>query len=293
MLNHINKDAKNPNRVIILGARGFVSGSVEERLNNLNIKIVSLSHNELDLTALDSYKKLSEIFEPNDTVFFAAAKAPVKNESMLVENILMSKNVCLSLKETPVKHLIYLSSDAVYADSKEHLTELSSTQPESLHGIMHYCREIMLKQLIEIPKCFIRPTLIFGAKDPHNGYGPNQFIRLSEKNEDIKLFGNGEELRDHVWIEDVSKIICNVFLHNSIGILNIASGLTFSFKDIAEKINSIFNSYSKIKYIPRNGPMPHDGYRSFNINLIKNSFSDFSFTSFEKAILEIKKNIKK
>ena len=124
MLNHINKDAKNPNRVIILGARGFVSGSVEERLNNLNIKIVSLSHNELDLTALDSYKKLSEIFEPNDTVFFAAAKAPVKNESMLVENILMSKNVCLSLKETPVKHLIYLSSDAVYADSKEHLTEI-------------------------------------------------------------------------------------------------------------------------------------------------------------------------
>ena len=136
---------------------------------------------------MDSHKKLSKILEPNDAVFFAASKAPVKNESMLIENILMCKNVCLSLKENPVKHLVYLSSDAVYADSKDHLSELSATQPESLHGIMHYCREIMLKQLSKIPKCFIRPTLIFGVKDPHNGYGPNQFIRLSEKNEDIKL----------------------------------------------------------------------------------------------------------
>ena len=124
MLNHINLEGKKPNRVVILGARGFVSGSVEERLKNLNIKIVSLSHNDLDLEALDSHKRLCEILKPNDTVFFAAAKAPVKNESMLIENMLMCKHVCLSLKEIPVKHLIYLSSDAVYADSKEHLTEL-------------------------------------------------------------------------------------------------------------------------------------------------------------------------
>lgn len=289
MLNHVNNERKKPNRVVILGARGFVSGSVEERLKNLDVKILPLSHKDLDLTALDSHKKLSDILEPNDTVFFAAAKAPVKNESMLVENIIMCKNVCLSLKKISVKHLIYLSSDAVYADSKEQLTESSVTQPESLHGVMHFSREIMIRQLSGIPKCFVRPTLIFGLKDPHNGYGPNQFMRLSEKNDDIKLFGKGEEQRDHVWIEDVSKIICNVFLYNSIGILNIASGVTYSFKDIAEKIVSIFNSSSKIKYIPRKGPMPHGGYRSFNIDLVKNSFSDFSFIDFERVIFEIKK----
>ena len=100
-----------------------------------------------------------------------------------------------SLKKNSIKHLIYLSSDAVYADINEPLTELSVTQPESLHGIMHLSREVMLKQLNGIPKCFIRPTLIFGIKDPHNGYGPNQFIRLSEKNDDIKSI-LGEQISD-------------------------------------------------------------------------------------------------
>ena len=289
MLNHINKERKKPNRVVILGAKGFVSGSVEERLKNLDIKILPLSHADLDLKSLGASKRLSDILEPNDTVFFAAARAPVKNENMLIENMLMCKNVCLSLKKNSIKHLIYLSSDAVYADINEPLTELSVTQPESLHGIMHLSREVMLKQLDGIPKCFIRPTLIFGIKDPHNGYGPNQFIRLSEKNNDIKLFGKGEELRDHVWIEDVSKIICDVCLYNSSGILNVASGITYSFKNIAEKIISIFNSSSVIKYIPRKGSMPHNGYRPFNTNSIRNYFSDFSFTDFDNAILEIKK----
>ena len=29
--------------------------------------------------------------------------------------------------------------------------------------------------------CFLRPTLIYGSKDPHNGYGPNRFMRQAKK----------------------------------------------------------------------------------------------------------------
>ena len=48
----------------------------------------------------------------------------------------------------------------------------------------------------------LRPTLIYGEGDPHNGYGPNKFMRLAKKNEDILLFGKGEELRDHININE-------------------------------------------------------------------------------------------
>ena len=53
--------------------------------------------------------------------------------------------------------------------------------------------------------CIVRPTLVYGEGDPHNGYGPNRFIKLIKK-KPIELFGRGEELRDHVWINDVSRL---------------------------------------------------------------------------------------
>ena len=30
-----------------------------------------------------------------------------------------------------------------------------------------------------VPVGILRPTLVYGANDPHNGYGPNRFRRLA------------------------------------------------------------------------------------------------------------------
>jgi len=49
-----------------------------------------------------------------------------------------------------------------------------------------------------IPLAILRPTLVYGAGDPHNGYGPNRFRRLASANQPIVLFGEGEERRPAV-----------------------------------------------------------------------------------------------
>ena len=66
-------------------------------------------------------------------------------------------------------------------------------------------------------------------------------------NESIKIFGKGEEMRDHVHIDDVSRIIVLSILRKSIGKLNIVSGSVVSFSEIASKIIDITNSKSKIE----------------------------------------------
>ena len=53
---------------------------------------------------------------------------------------------------------------------------------------MHLAREIILNNCLNelsINLAHIRPTLIYGKKDPHSGYGPNLFKRKLDKNEDI------------------------------------------------------------------------------------------------------------
>ena len=75
-------------------------------------------------------------------------------------------------------------------------------------------RENMIK-LLKVKFCIVRPTLVYGPNDPHNGYGPNQFIRLAQSNKNITLFGKGEERRDHIHIKDVGKVIYTCLLYTS------------------------------------------------------------------------------
>jgi UDP-glucose 4-epimerase len=146
---------------------------------------------------------------------------------------------------------------------------------------MHLSREMLLRNdcsNLNIPLTILRPSLLYGVEDPHNGYGPNQFFRLANKGQSIVLFGEGEELRDHVYIEDVAEIASRVIDKGMTGIFNIATGQVFSFRDVAEKIKKLVDPYIKIEFLPRSGPMPHNGYRSFDTSLIQSIFTDFSYT---------------
>ena len=49
--------------------------------------------------------------------------------------------------------------------------------------------------------------MIYGKKDTHNGYEFDLFLNLATKNKDIKLFGKGEEKRDHVYIDDLINVL--------------------------------------------------------------------------------------
>ena len=215
-------------------------------------------------------------------------KAPVKNELMLIENIQMGAAVCYALKKRTVQHLVYISSDALYADSDRLLNENSCTQPSSLHGVMHLAREIMLENARKGPMCFLRPTLIYGTEDPHNGYGPNRFTRLAKKGENIILFGEGEERRDHVWIQDVANLTCRVLCHQSTGILNIATGAVVSFREIAEQVVQLIPNSSQIHGSVRSGAMPHNGYRAFDPKTTNLSFPDFNYTRLSDGLMKIK-----
>ena len=196
------------------------------------------------------------------------------------------------MKTKPVAHLIYISSDAVYADSDEPMTEASLAAPGSLHGVMHLTREVMLKnELASIPQAFVRPTVIFGPGDPHNGYGPNRFMRLGKAGQDITLFGEGEERRDHIFIEDVTEIVCRCVLHRAAGIVNVVSGTITSFKEIAELAAARFEPHVTVIGTPRVGAMPHNGYRAFDASLLARLFPDSKLTTLASGLDRMKASL--
>jgi UDP-glucose 4-epimerase len=285
MLKHENFSEINPERVVVLGASGFIGGEIVRQLNKNKIPVVSVGKQNIDLLDSDAGEILSNLLRPSDTLIFASALAPCKNLSMLQDNLRMVSAVCTALQKCPPCHVIYISSDAVYKDSMLPITESSCAEPSSIHGVMHLTREIALKDCYSGLLTVIRPTLVYGLRDPHNGYGPNKFRRLAASGQPITLFGNGEELRDHVHVDDVAKLACQVAIMRRSGIFNAVSGDAVSFYELAKFISSEIGSAIPVICTERIGSMPHGGYRVFDNSAVLKAFPDFKFQSWREGVL--------
>ena len=274
MLEHSSPVRKAPGRVVIIGAGGFVGGAIGARLAADKVPVLALTRHELDLLKPEASTTLQRSLRADDSVVFVSALAPTRNNAMLIDNLCMAEVVCAALAIQPVAHVVYISSDAVYSDDANPVTERSCRQPSSLHGVMHLAREIMLSAALKLPLAILRPTLIYGAKDPHNGYGPNRFRRLAAKGEAITLFGEGEEKRDHVHVDDVAALAGATLHHGSTGTLNIATGRSVSFREVAEMIAALSGRSVEIRGTPRQNPITH---RHFDITDCLKAFPEFHY----------------
>jgi UDP-glucose 4-epimerase len=285
MLEHKHITPTPPNSIVILGAGGFVGAAAKAAFEATGGDVLSLRRADIDLLDNDAASNLTKFLKKSDTFVVVSAEAPCKDGAMLMRNVQMMIAICGAIINCQPEHVIYVSSDAVYTDSMDPLSESSSAQPASIHGAMHLTREIMLKEAVQGTLAVLRPTLIYGVADPHNGYGPNRFRRLAEAGEDIILFGEGEEQRDHVLVDDVAELIRLIAWHKSEGVLNAATGTVTSFKVIAEMIVKQCGGSIKINGSPRVGAMPHNGYRPFDPAATKTAFPYFEYTMLQRGLI--------
>ena len=274
MLTHSSESLKLPSRTVVIGAHGFVGAAIVGELTRVGAAVSGVTRKDVDLLADNASVDLASLLRPDDAVVFVSAIAPARNASMLIANLRMAETLIKALTENPVAHFVYISSDAVYADDANPVTERSVCQPSSHHGMMHAARELLLRNEVKSPIAILRPSLLYGTKDPHNGYGPNRFRRLAGKGQPITLFGNGEEMRDHVHIDDVARIVTAVLMHRSAGTLNIATGVSTSFRQVAEMINVVSKQPVTINCTPRQNPILH---RHFDIAGCLKAFPSFHY----------------
>lgn len=283
MLNHHHTKPQTPSRVVVLGANGFVGRKLVGHLTEKKIPVTALGRDRVDLAADDATDRLIAELCPEDAVVFLAALTPDKGRGVgpILTNLRMGVAVSAALERAPVSHAIYISSDAVYPFRAALISEDCCAEPTDLYAAMHLSREIMVKQAAKSPVAFLRPTLIYGGGDTHNSYGPNRFRRMARTDARITLFGEGEETRDHVFVDDVAAVIELVLQHRSAGLLNIATGHSVSYARLAEMVAALFPRPIDIVGTPRQNPVTH---RSFDTTAVHRSFPNFAFTPIEQGL---------
>ena len=280
MLTHLQPSPRPPARVVLLGARGFVATNLHRHLGTVGIPALAVSSSEVDLTSPSSVAALASLLREDDAVVFVSALTPDRGKDIatLMRNLQMGQHVAGALAARPVAHVVNVGSDAVYDDNANPVRETSAAQPGSFHGTMHYARERMLVETLrggQVPLALLRPSLLYGAGDTHNGYGPNRFVRTAVAERTIALFGGGEEQRDHVFIDDVSALIQLVLAHRSVGTLNIATGEARSFRAVADEVAGICGPGVAVVASPRANPITH---RHFDTSALIAAFPPFRFT---------------
>ena len=282
-LRHQSPEPTDPPRVVVLGGRGFVGGELLAALGHAGIPTLAPARLEVDLAAADAGDRLAEMLKPTDSVVLLAALTPDKGRGIgpFVANIAIGAAVARALEHVTPAHMVYFSSDAVYPMDGGRISEASCAQPPDLYGMMHLARETLVGTAARTPVAVLRPTLLYGAADTHNSYGPNRLRRAAHKEGRIALFGEGEEMRDHVLVDDVVALTLLVLRHRSSGLLNLATGRSISYAELAGKIAAQFERPVEIVGTPRQSPVTH---RHFDVTALYKAFPTFRFTPLDEGL---------
>ena len=257
-------------RVLITGGAGFIGSHIAEYwqgkaevvvLDNLrsgykkNLDGLDVKFIEGDICDRAAVK---EAMQGVDYVFHLAAMISVP-ESMfnITECIKINNtgmiNVLEEAAEAKVKKLCFSTSAAIYGDNPEMpKREVMIPEPKSPYAITkldgeYYCN--MFTQTGRLQTACLRYFNVFGPRqDPKSAYAAAVpiFIAKALANEDLTIFGDGEQTRDFIFVKDI--VAANAFfaMNDHTGVHNIANGGKISINDLASEIIRLTGSKSKI-----------------------------------------------
>jgi len=284
-------DGKYSKKVVILGHTGLIGRHLFDyfRDKHPDLEVIGRSFPPTDLTKPSVAAEVSELFNLETTVILLSAIKRQFGDSLdsFTQNLNITTNLCRVLESKPVRLLIYFSSAAVYGEDVNNLeiSENTPVCPTSFYGMMKFISERLLwKTFEQNDKCFlivVRPPTIYGPGDEGDTYGPVKFVNADVNNDDVTLWGDGNELREFVYIDDIVRIIHHLAFSNFEGVLNLASGRSYSFLDVLKTVESVSEKSLQINSRQRTKAKVDNAF--INNRLIK-EVGNIEFTSIADGI---------
>lgn len=261
------------NKVLVTGVAGFIGSHIVEKLlkNNYNVIIIdNLSSGSIEnIPNSDTLKfyqlniekdDLELVFQkeaPNYVIHLAAQTSvnfsishPYYDANM---NVMASIKLLELCKKYNIRKFITASSAAIYGNPKYlPIDENHPTEPMSQYGLSKLTMEKYIK-LSGIPYIIFRFS---------NAYGPRQksskesgvvaiFNNAMKNNEPINIYGDGEQIRDFIYVEDIANICIKAINSNVENeIINFSTNKGVSLNQLFKVMKSLYNYTLNANYLP-------------------------------------------
>ncbi|MBG0768695.1 NAD-dependent epimerase/dehydratase family protein [Methanococcus maripaludis] len=245
-------------KILVTGGAGFIGSHIVDILieNGHDVSILDnlSTGNEKNLNSKAKFIK-GDILDKNldltgfECVIHEAAQINVRTsvEDPVFDaniNVLGTVNILEKIKEYAVKKIIFSSSGGAVYGEPEYLPvgEKHSVKPLSPYGLSKFCAEEYIKlynRLYNIEYCILRYSNVYGERqDPLGEAGViSIFIDKMKKGESPVIYGDGNQTRDFVNVNDVAK--ANLMaLDWKNDIVNIGSGKETSVNELFKIIAS-------------------------------------------------------
>ena len=200
------------------------------------------------------YKSLSD--EKFDVVVHCAGFVPkCREDDNLKSNIEGNLHMTsILLRNINAKKVVFISTCEVYGLPTEEISII--TEGYLPKPISNYAKSKLLAEeeceriskLRNFDLCILRLTTLYGNGDGINRAIPN-FVSSALEGREINIFGNGEDIRDYLYIEDAVDVIVSAIFNFRVGMFNVSSGQGIAIKKLAEKVIKVFKSSSYIKFL--------------------------------------------
>ncbi len=241
---------QNNKKYLVTGGEGFIGSRVSEMNGGVSFDLKN-GFNILDKQKLEQYVSI------DGGIFHLAAKISVpesfeKEKEYFETNVIGLKNLVEIAKEKNNK-LVFSSSAAVYGNTSHKVREIDRLEPLSPYASNKLEGEKILEKSGIRAVC-LRYFNVYGMGQSSAYAGViTNFVNKAKRNEDIVIYGNGEQVRDFVHVDDVARanILAMEYLEkseNGFDIFNIGSGNEMTIKELAQMIISLTKSKSKIIY---------------------------------------------
>ncbi|WP_160683806.1 SDR family oxidoreductase [Clostridium sp. C2-6-12] len=250
-------------KILVTGGAGFIGSNTVDMLidNDFEVCVIdNLSHGKKEnINSKAKFYKadirdeaIFEILknEKPDIVIHNAAQISVPNsindpiEDASI-NIMGTINIIEAARTCGVKKIIYPASAAIFGEpqylpvDEKHPLNMISPYGITKHTVEHYL--YVYKQLYNIDYTVLRYSNVYGPRQDSSGEGGvvSIFCEKLLRNEAPNIYGDGEQIRDFVYVKDVAKANLIAIKSNGSEIYNVCTNSRTT-------VNSLFYCIAEI-----------------------------------------------